>query len=102
MESGFASVDYALEQFKEDSEFVNKVVFNSRRLADLVDAYYTEMDNMFDDYRYNHDEYDGVARERNLKRTLQDVRDYRRIVIDLFAKKNYDLIFYDCDDSKFY
>ena len=102
MESGFDSIDCALEDFKEDKEFTKKIISIARRLATEVEAYYNEQDNMYDDYRYNHDEYDGSARERNLKRMLENVRDDRRSIIELFAEKDYDLVFYDCDDSKFY
>ena len=102
MKSGFDSIDYVLEDFKDDEEFIKAVQTVSRHLVVKVDAYYAEQDNMYYDYRHDHDEYDGSSRERNLKRMLEKVCDDRQAIIDLFAEKGYDFTFYDCDDSKFY
>ena len=100
METGFKSLNEALKSFVGDSEFVKTVTKLGQELSSEMDSYYIEIDNMYDDYRYDHDAYDGLNRERALKSLREQVRSDIKHIQELFWARNYFFVFEEIKDYK--
>ena len=73
MNFSFISFDAMLEAAEDKNpEIVKEIESVEDRLKSLVDYIETETDNMMEDYKYDHDNYDSLTRERNLKQRKEE------------------------------
>ena len=65
--TGNDEVDYILNEVIEDEYEKDRFNCFWKQFDPLIEQTASEVDNMWDDYRYDHDNYDSLDRERKLR-----------------------------------
>ena len=72
-------------------DFRKDLIKRAERFLELDEWIATEIDNMYDDYRYDHDNYDSLSRERRLRQAKKDLKNINRRARDaIFERYNKD------------
>lgn len=75
LKTGMAYADWILSELIEDDDLKLRFYNLAKQYRELDDKVHNEADDMHDDYRYDHDNYDSLARELKLK-DMKERMDY--------------------------
>ena len=91
----FACFDVCIEKLEaEDKDLFDRIKQMENELKKLSDCISTEIDRMWDDYKYDHDNYDSIQRERNLKNMKERAVYLKNRVNEILKEEGYSEIAY--------
>lgn len=108
--SGFKCLDKAIIELNEhlklgenafETDFGKKLIKLGNELSLMMDRYYLEIDNMYDDYRTRRDEYDSLKRERQITDIRNDVIRLKSLIHREFELLGFMFVFEDIIDPTF-
>lgn len=85
--TGMITTDKLLAVVIKDEHLRDTIISIAKDFKELEEEIETEIDNMYDDWKYDHDNYDSVERERNLKQSKGHCRYLNAHARDLVYEK---------------
>ena len=88
---GFDAFDEDIEIVKNnDEELYNHIKRIENDLKELVDSIQDEIQRMWDDWQDDHDNYDSLERERQIRNMKYRVNYLKTTINDMLEKAGYD------------